>query len=180
MKSKSKFIALAAIIVTAVTFTAQKVKAQTTPANALRFGIGVEVADPTGNARLGSHFVMGGTARLQYGLTNKLAITLTSGAYHFFPIVNPATGNKYQGYGVIPIKAGIKAFFVPNFYFGAEGGVGLEVTDEGSGPTRLLLSPALGFANEHWDLGFHYDHFSSATGAKYGLLALRVAYGFKL
>ncbi len=177
MKNTSKKIALA-MMVTAMLATV-KVKAQTTPANALRFGIGVEVADPTGNARLGSHFVLGGTARLQYGLTNNLAVTLTSGAYHFFPITIPGTNTKYQGYGEIPIKAGIKAFFAPQFYFGAEGGAGLEVTDQGKGPTRLLLSPALGYASEHWDLGVHYDNFSNTSG-HFGLIGLRLAYGFNL
>jgi len=119
MKNKTKFIALIAMVVTAITITTQRVKAQTTPANAWRIGIGVEVADPTGNARIGSHFILGGTARIQYGVSNGLALTFTSGAYHFFPTTNPATGSDYNSYGVIPIKAGIKAFFAPNLYFGA-------------------------------------------------------------
>jgi hypothetical protein len=180
MKNKAKLLALIAMVVTAITVTTQQVKAQTTPANAWRFGVGIEVADPTGTARIGSHFSLGGTARIQYGISDALALTFTSGAYHFFPTTNPATGSDYNSYGVIPIKAGIKAFFAPDLYVGAEGGVGIEATDDGYGPTRLLLSPALGYANEHWDFGVHYDHFSGATGAKYGLLGLRLAYGFKL
>jgi hypothetical protein len=153
------------------------VKAQTTHANALRFDIGLEAADPTGNARLGSDFILGGTARLQYGISNNFAITFTSGAYHFFPIDIPGTNTKYQSYGVIPIKAGIKDFFIPNIYFGAEAGVGVEQTDNGVDPARLLLSGALGYANKHWDIGLHYDNFSSIND-RYGLVGLRIAYGF--
>jgi len=75
MKTTSKLIA-AILIVTAILFTST-VKAQTMPANAWRLGIGLEVADPTGNARAGSNFVLGGTARLQYGLSDNFALTLT-------------------------------------------------------------------------------------------------------
>jgi hypothetical protein len=177
MKNLSKLMAIT-LTAMAIFFTAN-VKAQTTPANSVVFSIGAEAADPTGTARLGSHFVLGGTARLQYGITNNLAVTLTSGAYHFFPIKNPVTGQRYESYGVIPIKAGLKEFFLPNIYVGAEAGVGLEITDSGWGPKKLLLSPALGYANKHWDIGAHYENFSSG-GGKYGLVALRLAYGFEL
>jgi hypothetical protein len=172
-------ILYAAMFLAAALFYASSVKAQTTPSNALRLSIGLEAADPTGNARLGSNFVLGGTARLQYRISNSLAITLTSGAYHFFPIEIPGTHTKYQSYGVIPIKAGIEDFFVPNIYFGAEAGVGIEQTDNGVDPARLLLSPTLGYVYQHWDIGIHYDNFSS-TGDHYGLIGLRVAYGFRL
>jgi hypothetical protein len=171
----------AATFIAAALFYASNVKAQTASPNALRLSIGIEAADPTGNARLGSNFILGGTARLQYGISNSLAITLTSGAYHFFPIDIPGTHTKYQSYGVIPIKAGIEEFFVPNIYFGAEAGVGIEQTDNGVDPARLLLSPALGYCNQHWDVGVHYDNFSSgADHDRYGLVGLRIAYGFGL
>jgi len=177
MKTVSKLLAGALTIT--VMLSATMVRAQTTPANAFRFGIGIEAADPTGNARLGSNFVLGGTARLQYGITDSFALTLTSGAYHFFPIDKPGTNIKYQSYGEIPIKAGFKEFFTPNLYFGAEAGIGVEQTDSGVDPTRFLWSPAAGYANQHWDVGFHYDHFSDQSD-HFGVVALRVAYGFKL
>ena len=178
---KTLFRLAAAIFVAATLFCAPNVKAQTTSPNALRLSIGLETAAPTGNARLGSNFILGGTARLQYGISNNFAITFTSGAYHFFPIDIPGTHTKYQSYGVIPIKAGIMEFFVPNIYFGAEAGVGIEQTDNGVDPARLLLSPALGYANQHWDIGVHYDNFSSAGDHDhYGLVGLRIAYGFGL
>jgi hypothetical protein len=44
------------------------------------------------------------------------------------------------------------------------------------GPKRFLLSPAVGYGNKHWDVGFHFERFSG--GADYGLAALRIAYGF--
>jgi len=177
MKSLSKVIAAA--FITATLFLTTTVKAQTTPVGALRFNIGLETSVPTGSATIGSNFSLGGTVRFQYGITNNFALTITGGAYHFFAKVNPndPTGGRYDSYGVIPLKAGIKAFFAPNIYFGAEAGVAMESLDNDFwGPKRLLLSPAFGWANKHWDIGIHYENFSG--GAQYGLVALRTAYGF--
>jgi hypothetical protein len=177
MKTLSKLIAVA-LTVTAIFFTAN-VKAQTTAANTFNFNIGVETGIPTGNLRISSRFELGGTARLQYGVTNNFAITLTSGAFHNFGRDIPGTDLKYDSFGVIPIKAGIKEFFIPNIYFGIEAGVGLEITDSGWGQKKLDISPAVGYANKHWDIGVHYESFSGEED-KYGLVGLRIAYGFGL
>jgi hypothetical protein len=177
MKTSSNLTAVA--FIAAAIFLTTTGKAQTTPANAARLGIGLEAAEPTGSARIGSNFILGGTARLQYGISNTFALTFTSGAYHFFTKTIPGTDTKYDSYGVIPIKVGIKEFFVPNVYFGAETGVGIEASSDHFGPARLILSPALGYANTNWDVGFRYENFSS-TGGHYGLLGLRIAYGFAL
>jgi hypothetical protein len=169
----------------AVLFFTTNVKAQTTPAHALLFGIGVDAGLPTGNLTIGSNFVLGGTARLQYGISNNFAVTLTSGADHFFSKINPATGKVFDSFGIIPIKAGVKEFFVPSIYFGVEAGIGLEETDSGEGNTKFLVSPAIGWANNRWDIGFRYDNYSgndkhSGQSDPYGFVALRIGYGFKL
>jgi hypothetical protein len=179
MKTTLKTIIIASTLATLFFTTTSK--AQTTSANTWQFSIGPDGGIPTGNARFGSNFAFAGTARIQYGLSNSFAITLTSGAYHFFPIDMPGTNIKYQSYGEVPIKAGIKAFFVPNLYVGAEAGAMLEATDSGAGPTRLLLSPALGYASQHWDFAVHYESAStSLPNSHFGIVALRVAYGFGL
>ena len=177
MKTHSKLIAIAVILATL--FFTTTVKAQTTPANALRFNLGLETADPTGNARIGTTFILGGTARLQYGISNNFAITFTSGAYHFFPKYEPGTTTRFPSYGVIPIKIGIKEFFAKSIYFGAETGIGIEETDKGAGNKKFILSPAVGWADQHWDLGVRYEYFGGQQD-NYGMVALRVAYGFAL
>ena len=168
---------MAVALIAAALFFTTSVKAQTTPANALRFNIGVDAGLPTGNLTIGSNFVLGGTARLQYGVSNNFAITLTSGADHFFSKVNPATGQNYNSFGIIPIKAGIKEFFVPNIYFGVEAGIGIEQVNSGHANTKLLVSPAVGWGSKHWDIGVRYDNYSGQNDP-YGFVALRVAYGF--
>ncbi|MGN6177817.1 MAG: hypothetical protein ACTHNW_01470 [Mucilaginibacter sp.] len=177
MKNKFKLITCAALMLAGI--VTGKANAQTAVPGQLQGSIGLEISDPTGTARIGSHFSLGGTARLQYGLSNNIAITATSGAYHFFTVIIPGTNKRYNSYGVIPIKAGIKAFFAPHVYLGAEAGVGIEATDSGFGPDRLLLSPAMGYATQNWDFALHYENFSS-NGDHYGLVALRLAYAFKL
>jgi len=167
------------ILMICAIFFSTKVKAQTTSANAWKIGIGLETADPTGQARQGSNFILGGTIRLQYGLSNNFALTLTSGAYHYFPLYIPGTDKRYQSFGEIPIKAGFQAFFYKHFYFGAEGGFAIEEDDSGTGPKRLLLSPTLGYATQRWDVGVHYDRISS-TNQDNGLVGLRLAYSFGL
>jgi hypothetical protein len=158
-------------------FLFEAAKAQTTPANALRFNLGFDTGLPTGNLTIGSKIVIGGTARLQYGLTNNLAITLTSGADHFISKDDPATGQPFDSFGTIPIKAGLKYFFIPHIYWGEEAGVALEEVDTGNGNKKFLVSSAVGWANKLWDFGVRYDNFSGQNDP-YGFVALRIAYSF--
>jgi hypothetical protein len=154
----------------------------------LRFGIGVEGGIVTGNAHDFSNLELGGTGRLQYGVSNNFAITLTSGYYNFFGKTEPGTNDKYQSLGMVPVKAGIKAFFAKNLYFGAEAGAGFETktflpqdVDErfAEKDTKLILSPAIGYASKSWDVGVRYENYSGQSNS-YGLVGLRVAYGFGL
>lgn len=171
---------LAAAALTGVAlFIGSNVQAQTTPSSAFRFGIGLEAGVPTGNASNFSNFSLGGTARLQYGLTNDLALTLTSGYYNMFgKTVSTPLGNVKAGdLGIVPLKAGIKAFFSPSLYFGAEVGAGFETNTGGS--TKFIASPGIGWANKSWDVSARYENFAG-QGNNYGLAALRVAYGFEL
>src|ERR1700761_1580326 len=148
MKNRIKQIVIAGLLLAGL--ITNKARAQTIEPGNVQASIGLEVNDPTGTARIGSHFSLGGTVRLQYGISNNFAVTLTSGAYHFFATTIPGTNQHYDSYGVIPIQAGIKAFFLPHIYFGAEAGMGIEATDSGFGPDRLILAPALGYATKHW------------------------------
>ncbi|HEY4326113.1 MAG TPA: hypothetical protein VGN20_19140 [Mucilaginibacter sp.] len=175
MKTVSKL--LAAAFTVAAVFLTTNVKAQTAPSNPWRFGIGIEAGIPTGDAHTISNFELGGTARLQYDASNHFAYTLTSGYYNMFGKDIEGTDLKYKDLGIVPLKAGIKAFFAPNIYFGAEAGAGFETAS--GGDTKLILSPALGFANKTWDVGVRYENFSG-DGSSYGLVGLRLAYAFGL
>jgi len=187
MKKVTNLLAVAAVA--GAIFFGSSAKAQTITPDKFRFGIGVEGGIATGNAHNYSNLELGGTGRLQYGLSNNLALTLTSGYYNFFGKSEPGTDTKYQSLGMVPVKVGIKAFFTQNLYFGAEVGAGFETKDflpQGldenrfaAKDTKLILSPAVGYANKHWDVGVRYENYSGQSNS-YGLVALRLAYGFGL
>ena len=190
---------VAAAFTAAAIFLGSNVQAQSTPKSALRFGIGVEGLLPTGNLHDFSNVGLGGTARLQYGLSNNLALTLTSGYYNDFGKNYTVTANtpagtttftgKAPSFGLVPVKAGIKAFVGSNFYVGAEVGAGFETKDDyryitGSNSdngksTKLILAPGLGYASKSWDVGVRYENFSGQN-YNYGSVGLRIAYGFGL
>jgi hypothetical protein len=179
MKKLSQLLAIAFTIM--AIFLTTSVKAQTTPAKGWVFSFGADAGVPTGPLKISSNLVLGGTPRFQYGITNNLAFTFTSGADHFLSKDIPGTNIKYDSYGVIPVKAGLKEFFVPNIYVGAEAGVAFEEVDtrDKPGHDKFLFSPAVGWANSRWDVGVRYDSYSGQND-NYGVVALRVAYGFAL
>lgn len=156
-------------------------KAQTLRPGKFDLSLGIETGLPTTTQSNYTAFNLGGTIRIQYGIASNLGATFTTGGYHFFPATIPGTNVRYSSFGVGPVKAGLKLAVLPNFYLGAEAGVGVEVTEQGfkGGQKKLLLSPAIGYANKHWDVA---AHFESLTGQQYnyGIFALRIAYGFGL
>jgi hypothetical protein len=191
MKNTITKIATGTLVALAL-FITSTVNAQTTPADKWRLGVGLELGRPIGNAHDISNFELGGTARLQYGLNNSTAITLTSGYYNMFGKsytlpVQTANGPSTvtidgKDLGIIPVKVGIKSFLAHRLYFGAEAGAGFETKShylDGSKDTKLILSPTIGYATKVIDLGLRYEGFFG-QGNSYGLIGLRVAYGFGL
>ena len=183
MKNTTKWIATATAAAAIFFTTTVRAQTTTTAPNPWRFGIGLEGGIPTGNANNISNFELGGTARLQFDASDHFAWTLTSGYYNMFgkdvTVITPAGSVTGQAasLGIVPVKLGIKAFFAPKFYFGAEAGAGFETVSGGN--TKLILSPALGFANRTWVVGVRYENFRG-QGNSYGLAGLRIAYAFGL
>ncbi len=177
MKLSSKL--MAAVFAVTALFFVTGAKAQLTPAGTLQMGIGFDAGIPTGNLTISSDLVLGGTIALQYGITNNVAVTLTSGANHFLSKTDPNTGRPYDSFGIIPIKAGVKVYFAHNGYFGLEGGIGIEETDSGVGNTKYIVAPAVGYATKHWDVSIRYENDLGQMD-NYGYVALRIAYGFTL
>ncbi|WP_345947917.1 MULTISPECIES: hypothetical protein [unclassified Mucilaginibacter] len=194
MKNLTKVIAAASFAV-ATLFASNVVKAQsTTPPNAWRFGIGLEGGVPVGDVRELTKAMAGATARLQYGVGNSVALTLTSGYYHLFgaDAVKIAGNNNdisYKSMGVVPVKFGIKAYAGGGFYVQGEVGAGFETSVFGAikgqnvegfdKNTKLILAPGIGYSWTNVDLGVRYERFSGQN-ANYGMVAARLAYGFKL
>jgi hypothetical protein len=172
------------VVVVIIIFFDVNAKAQAPEKAKWLLNFGLEGGIPTGNFHIYpaySRFEMGGTAQVQYGASNYVALTLTTGYYNFFPTAEAKSQND-GNFGIIPIKAGIKGFPIASFYLGAEAGAGFETVFGKN--AKLIFSPALGWANHSWDVGIRYESLSGRNGAgdndNYGVVALRLAYGFAL
>jgi hypothetical protein len=182
MTTKIKITAVLLVMIAFLSTTTAE--AQSIGDGKLRFGIGVDGLIPVGNLSNTESFALGITPRLQYGLSNSLALTFTSGFYHFFPknyLLTDGVGDSFNAkfhLDIIPVKVGLKAFLSNNIYLSGEAGAGFEVED-GGGPVKLILSPGIGYASKHWDVGARYENFSGNNNT-YGAIGLRVAYGFGL
>lgn len=176
MKNLTKWIATVASAATM--FFSVNVKAQTTFESPWHLDFGIESGIPTGalhSSPAYSKFELGGTARLQYAVNKNVALTFTSGYYNFFA-TQAAKNAGGESFGVVPVKGGAKAFVTDNIYLAGEAGIGFET--QYTKVKKLILSPGLGWTDKSWDLGLRYENFSRR--GNYGLVALRLAYGFSL
>lgn len=125
---------------------------------------------------------LGADVRLQYDLSTKYSLTFTTGFNNFF------INGDDNDLGYIPVKGGFKAFVLKDkLYLLAEAGGAFAVTNDYD-ETSLLLSPGIGYATEYFDASVRYEHYTDfpklnddgTTGKGLGMIALRLAYGFRL
>lgn len=134
-----------------------------------RLGIGLNGGIPTDSKDY--DFALGGDVRLQYDLSKKTSLTLTTGFTNLF------VGDDAKDLGFIPAKAGFKAFFWEDqFYVLGEVGAGFAVTN-GYHDTTFLWAPGIGYANKYIDISVRYEDYDKFNTNQ---VALRLAYGFKL
>jgi hypothetical protein len=164
-----------AIVLGVATTSAQEVKNYD---QGFRLGFGLNGGLPLNDPY---DFNLGADARLQYDLSQRYSLTLTTGFSNIF-----VSGDN-NDLGYIPAKAGFKAFVLKDqLYLMGEVGAAFAVTN-GYNQTSLLLSPAIGYANENFDISLRYEHFNDfpvikndVTKDGLGQVSLRLAYGFKL
>ena len=180
MKTSLKWKGLLALAF--LIFGAANVNAQTADDNydqgfRLGFGLngGIVFDDPY-------DWSLGADARLQYDLSKRTSLTLTTGFTNMF------IGDDIKDLGFIPVKAGFKGFvWEDQFYIMGELGAGFAVTNDYD-ETTLILAPSIGYANKYFDASIRYEHYtdfptvdnSGNTDKGVGQLVLRLAYGFKL
>lgn len=169
MASKLKGIALAAAMLFGGAALAQD---GTIGANGYergwRLGFGLNAGVTTGDY---FNWALGGDVRLQYDLSQRTSLTLTTGYTHLFG------EDEIPDLGFIPAKAGFKAFiWEDRFYVLGEVGAGFAVTNDYD-ETAFLWSPGIGYANDWIDVSLRYE---GMTDLEADQIALRIAYGFKL
>ena len=143
-----------------------------------RLGIGL-------NAGYATHdpykMALGADARLQYDLSKRYSVTLTTGFTNLF--VSAADGTDLS---FIPAKAGFKAFvWNDQFYVMGEAGAAFALKNDN---TSLLLAPSIGYASKYIDVSLRYEYYNDfarlnnngTQGKGVGQLGVRLAYGFDL
>ena len=134
-----------------------------------KLGIGLSGGIPTDGDDY--DWALGGDVRLQYNLSKRTSITLTTGFTNLF------VGDDVPDLGFIPAKAGFKAFvWEDQFYVMGEVGAGFAVTN-GYDETSLLWAPSIGYAGKHIDISLRYEDYDKFDTNQ---IALRLAYGFDL
>lgn len=123
---------------------------------------------------------LGGDIRLQYNLSKRYSIALTTGYTNLF-----VSG---KDLGFIPVKAGYKTFVWENkFYAMGEIGAAIAMTN-GYHKTSLLIAPSVGYATDYIDINLRFERYADfpkpnddgSAGQGVGQIALRFAYGFRL
>jgi len=90
---------------------------------------------------------LGADTRLQYDLSKRYSLTLTTGFTNLF--VNKADGSDL---GFIPAKAGFKAFvWNDQFYLMGEAGAAFAVTNNYN-KTSFLIATTIGYATKYIDI----------------------------
>lgn len=127
---------------------------------------------------------LGADARLQYDLSKRYSLTLTTGFTNLF--VSAADGTDLS---FIPAKAGFKAFvWNDQFYVMGEAGAAFALKNDTDPKTSLLLAPSIGYASKYIDVSLRYEHYNDFArtnnnglpGKGVGQLGIRLAYGFEL
>ncbi len=176
-----KFVLVLVIsLMFATNSNAQETQAATNYDQGFRLGIGL-------NAGYAAHdpykLALGADARLQYDLSKRYSVTLTTGFTNLF--VSARDGSDL---GFIPAKAGFKAFvWNDQFYVMGEAGAAFAVTN-GYNETSLLLAPSIGYATKYVDISLRYEHYNDfarlnnngTPGKGVGQVGVRLAYGFEL
>lgn len=133
-----------------------------------RLGFGINGGITTGDY---FNWALGGDVRLQYDMTRRTSLTLTTGFTNLFG------EDEIPDLGFIPAKAGFKAFvWEDQFYVLGEVGAGFAVTNDYD-ETTFLWSPGIGYANDVIDISVRYEGMNDFNTDQ---IALRLAYGFKL
>ena len=157
-------------------------KAQSCP---FKIGLGLEGALPSNGFNITYGGGAGATLRLSKGVSEHIAVTLTSGAIAFFPKSrnNSAIGNKASLF--IPVKGGAKLMLSDRVYLMGELGVtflkSYVVTNTtGATPTygyvhssNFTYGPGLGIEFGLLDFNLRYENLKGS-----GFIGLRVGYNF--
>jgi len=165
---KKVILSLAIIALATVGAQAQK-KHSSESEGAFKVGVGLDLGIPVSNLD-GSSFAIGADVLAEYGFTSQFALT---GDIGYTRILAKSGGSDF---GIVPLRAGLRVYAAPDFYFGAKIGAGF-VSGSGSSFTSTAYSFGAGYKfSSALDLGASYDGYSK--NGSIGLINFRLGYTF--
>ena len=166
----------------------------TTTPSGIRYSIGVDAGIPLGNFKDTHKWNLGGSVQADIPVASQLFVTVNAGYNNIFGKKNQVgpLGTTYDvtNFQLIPVKAGLKYFIIPNFYVQGEAGAAFLLNKKDVGvdkSTAFVYAPQIGVqfpvsASSFIDAGVRYEATTKyATGvdqSKVSFIGLRVAYGF--
>ena len=185
MKTITRLSALILTAICAFTFSAN---AQV-DRGGFRLSVGPDVTLPVGNFGDFYDWGLGGSVQGELPiLNNDLYVTLNAGFNNFFAKdFNGVSGEDLQ---MIPVKAGLKYYFVKNFYVQGEAGASFITNKDDVGATKsaaFVYAPQVGYlfhlgGKNYLDAGVRFEGNSKFVdgGSSNNFFGLRVAYSFGL
>ncbi|MDN5288604.1 MAG: hypothetical protein JWR38_4878 [Mucilaginibacter sp.] len=165
----------------------------TTTPGGIRYSIGVDAGIPVGNFKDNYKWNLGGSVQADIPvLSNQLFVTVNAGYNNIFgkKDIDGIAGNDATAFHLIPVKAGLKYFIIPNFYVQGEAGAAFLLNRKDVGvdkSTAFVYAPQIGVqfpvsASSFIDAGIRYEATTKYTtgvdNSKVSFIGLRVAYGF--
>ena len=164
-----KKLLLSLAVIAATLSASAQTKTTTSP---FRVSLGVDAVAPFGNLADVTSFGIGGSLEGDYAVDNTLALTLNAGYIKFLQ-----KNNNGLKLGVIPVLAGIKYYFTPQFYSSAQLGVGV-FTSNGNSISKFAYAPGIGYKfSDNFDAGVKYQAYSKNKVTD-NTASLRLAYTF--
>ena len=178
----------------AQTTTPTTTTTSTTTNNGIRYSIGVDAGIPLGNFKDSYKWNLGGSVQADIPvISNQLFVTVNAGYNNIFgkKDIGGIAGADVPNFQLIPVKAGLKYFVIPNFYVQGEAGAAFLLNKKDVGvdkSTAFVYAPQVGVqfpisANGNFiDAGIRYEattkYASGINDSKVSFLGIRVAYGF--
>ena len=143
-----------------------------------KISVGIDAAIPNGNAATVYDAGFGVSLKYEAPIATNLYATVSAGYEAFFVKSEFKSLGLNSSYGFIPLKAGLKYYFMEDGVgFFAEGQVGASISTQSGGGTAFAYAPGIGYSVDGgFEVGARYEAWSK--NGTFGQFALRLAYRF--
>jgi hypothetical protein len=191
LKISALILAFAGFTLGAKAQTTTSTTKSSTSSNGVVLSVGVDAGIPAGNLSNGYNWNIGGSVQADIPVAKQLFVTVNAG-YNSIQGKDNAYGTDLKATNIqlLPVKAGLKYFLVPNFYVQGEAGAAFLLNKSDLGDNKsaaFVYAPQIGVqfplgGKSFIDAGVRYEAStkfnSEVDDSKVNFFGLRVAYAF--